>query len=479
MQSNAVMTRALLASLFAGGAIFAPIHVAPVAAQDEGNTVEVAPQESRVVTLDEVLALAGSISPTVVLAEYELEEMSYRRLEAQLAWLPRVRASMTVAPAPADVSEGDTELDQFGSIFEGASYAMRGSMDASLPLYTFGKIRLARQLANVGMDVEEAELQQAILSAQFEAYRAYVVLQWYEEIDELLREAGGRLDDAEEALEIALDDGDRSARTSLRQLTIYRADFVESRTEADQVARLARFALTSALNLPEGFEVEPLDTELEDTRTDEAATLDFALEHRQDFRLLEANVDAAELRVDIARADMAPDIYAALGISGRRAPSYEDLNGPFVYDPYNSFGLGVIVGLRWDFNIGREVARSMWREAQVATAEHEREGGRMLIELDVVEAYGEANGAFQILEAHTAGRRAATAWLTQVSFQYDQGLADFDEFVDPLRAYYAVSGDYFEALLQYRLDVANLAVQTGSSALSEWPGQADDSPETE
>ena len=430
-----------------------------------------AQQDPTLVSLEHVLELAGSVAPTVLIAENEVQEVAYRRLEAQLAWLPQIRANVFFAPAPQDVNNTDSELDQLGSIFEGASYAMRGSIEAVLPIYTFGKIRLAQEIGELGSDVQNALLQQTILNAQFEAFRAYLVLQWYEEVDSLLREASNRLDDAEEALEIALDDGDRSARTSLRQLTIFRTDFVESRTEADQTARLAQYALVHALELPENFRVEPLNTEVEEIQVEQNEIMDFALLHRQDYRLLEANLQAAELNASIATAEMMPDFYAAFAINGRHAPSYDDLSGPFIYDPYNSFGLGGIVGMRWNFNISRRIARSMWRETQIITAEHEREGGRLLIELDIFEAFGEATSAFIMLEAHSNARRAATAWLNQVSFQYDQGLADFDDLVAPLRAYYETSGDYLQALLQFRLNVANLALQAGSNDFTHWPTQ--------
>lgn len=83
-------------------------------------------------------------------------------------------------------------------------------------------MKWARRAADAGIDVAELNLRKAELETMFQTYRAYAGLQWYREIDNLLSEAETRLDQAVEQLEIQLDDGDRGARTALRQITIAR-----------------------------------------------------------------------------------------------------------------------------------------------------------------------------------------------------------------------------------------------------------------
>jgi outer membrane protein TolC len=419
-------------------------------------------------------------APTVLIAESQLQQSETRRLEAWMASLPSFTARAGLSPAPTV----DVELDDNGNPIQGTAdesdlelatrltgMAYQASFELNLPLFTFGKLSLARQLASAGVDVEEAELRKAVLDALFETYRAFVGVQWYREVDRLLTEAEDRLDEAAQRLDDAIFDGDASARQSLRQLRIARTDFVELRASADEVGALARFALARGLQRSPDFTTTRFDEDLpvsESPNLEQA--LEFARQRRPDYRLLDSAVEAARLRARLEVRQFAPDLGFVLGVNATVAPTITDLRGPFVFDPYNRFGVSFALGLRWNLNIfTRAASVSRYNEA-AAEAVLSRDAAWLGIEIEVAEAWHQAVSKRDVLLSYVDAMDAAESWLNQTALQYDQGLIDFDDFREPLTTWYETRGGYYRALLEYRLAVANLAVKCGSDELTVWPG---------
>jgi outer membrane protein TolC len=427
---------------------------------------------------DRIADLVRTHAPTLAIADSQLQQAQLRALEARLASLPSFAVRFGIAPAP----RVEIELDENGNPIQSSaqqsdlelatnlvSVGMQGSLDITTPIYTFGKIQLARQLASVGVDVELAEREKAVLDALFEARRAFLVLQWYERVDALMREAEQRLTEARETLEDQLMDGDTRARSSLRRLTIANTQVVELRASADQVETLARSGLTNALGLPPGVQMDRLQTvddrvvpELEDI-------LAWARLHRPDYDLLQRAVRAAELRARLEARQFAPDLAFLFSVNGAYAPSITNLRGPFIFDPYNRFGFGMSIGLRWSLQPAMRGASTARFFEAADEARLSQAAAWLAIETEVTEAWAQARARLQVVLSYADARAAAEAWLNQVAFQYDQGLATFDDLREPLQTYYQVGGNYYKAWLDYQLAVASLAVKCGSPWVDRWP----------
>ncbi len=447
-------------------------------------TVAAEPNARLLVTLDEVLERAGAQSPLVAIEDAQIEMAAMRRLEARWSRMPSIRLDFVVAPSPRVDLETDPEtgeLDPFSnrdsdaelleSIIGGAGLGLRTELTAVVPITTFGKIRLARQLADVGVDVQQLERDVAVRESRFAALRAYLTVQWYVEVNRVLTEAEERLDLASEELEFAIDDGDRTARTALRQLTIARTEFVELRGEADGLGILARHALVQTLGLPTTFRADPLDETVSDAAPPSLDdVLSFARGHRPDYALLDSASQAADLQRMLRWRALAPDIYFSARVAHAWTPTVDDVSGPFINDPYNRFGFGFWAGLRWNMNPATRVAQARRADAQAAAVSAQQTGAWLAIEMEVAEAYYEAASKSAVLASYDDALRAANAWLNQAQFQYDQGLAEFSDLKEPMETYYRTMGSYYEALLRYRMAVADLALKCGADDLLSWPG---------
>jgi outer membrane protein TolC len=439
------------------------------------------------VTLEDVMERAAARSPLVAVEEARVAMAATRRFEATWNRFPRFRAELTLSPAPRvdlEIDPATGELDPFSnrdsdrelldSVLSGTAFRLGGELSAVVPVTTFGRIRLARTLADVGVDVAEIEREAAIAESRFAAFRAFRTVQWYREVDRVLQDAEEALDTASEELEWAIDDGDRTARTSLRQLTIARTEFATLRGDADDLGHVARHALILTLGLAADFRAERLPDEFPEAEPPELETvLGFAKENRPDYSLLDQAVRAAELDQMLRMRQLTPDIFFAARVSGAYTPTVDDVSGAFITDNYNRFGYGLLLGLRWSMNPATVVARARRSEANRDVALAQRDAAWIGIEYEIAEAYFSASSRRDILLSYEAALRASEAWLNQAQFQYDQGLADFEQLREPLETYYRTMGSYFEALLRYELALADLALECGADDLRSWPGQTE------
>ena len=449
----------LMLSLLTAAAIQSSSSIA--VAHEPSTSQEEAPGP---LTLETALQLAEQRAPTIEIARSETEAAVLRRFQARMERVPQFTFTVGAGPGPIerDVRNPDgtmgTDLHFIGGVTFG------GEARIVVPVSTFGKVKLAVELAELGIDAAELAEDVARLEARYQAYQAFVGLQWYYRMLPVVEEVEGRMAQAEELLEDRLDDGDFTARTSLRQLTIFSAEIVKMRGELQQVGFLAQQAIRLVLGLPEDTPLTPFDDQApsEDDLPTINALVDYAKEHRPDYKRLQIAVDAAEQAVRLQRRMGTPNAFFQARGGVIYTPLVEGSPGfSEIQNRFNDLNGELLLGLRWDIQPGRQRAALRMAEQRAETVRAQRRGAVLGLELQIREAYLDAEQQLALVIAYSDARRSAEAWLNSRAIQFDQGLASFDDLVDPLKAYYESIGNYFEALLRYKLHVANLGVMIG------------------
>jgi outer membrane protein TolC len=362
-------------------------------------------------------------------------------------------------------STSRTDIGAIADLTEELGFQTSNSLRATMPLYTFGKIAVARDLASVGFEVAVLERRKAELELVFDVQRAYYSYQLALALQELIDEASARLEEVRESLETRLDTGDRGARTELRQLTIYEADMAGRVADHRLLLNLALAGLRYYCGLEGAFEVTPFDDDLPETRLgDLDRFLELAREHRPDLALLDFGVEARELQADFAWRQIVPNLFVAVGFNFNYNPLADNQPSPFAYDPYNSSGIGFVVGVDWRMDF-RQIAQARRADAEADRMSAQRRQAVGGIEIEVEQAFYEALGQEDRAVAEYEAFRAARAWFRQKMIQFDSGLADFDDLRDPLVAYFSAWGNYYQVLYEMRLAQANLALKVGLEGL--------------
>ena len=455
-------------------ALLAWLH--PAEAQEAAEPLEL--------SLEAALELAMDNAPSLAVSAEGINYAQTQELEAFFARMPELSARSTWAPSGpvrgnAIESTSGTDIAAIGDLADELGFQTSNSIRAVLPIYTFGKIAIAEDLADVAFEAAMMEHRKAELELVFNVTQAFLGAQLALEFDDLIEEGTGLMDGAREDLENRRFDADTASERAdlhneLRQLTIQEAGFAGRVADNRLLTHMSHSGLEYYCGIYDvPFVVERLP---EDPPEGELDTLDrfieIAYEYRPDLSLLDMSVIAGELSADLAWRQLVPDLFFAIGFSLSYNPLADDQPSPFANDPYNSSGLGFYAGLDWRFDF-RQIARA---ERSSVSADRTRARQRELvggIEIEIEQAYWEALGHQERVDAYADALRAAEALLDQRMLQEDSGIGDYDALTESLVTYFATYASYYQALFNSHLARANLALKVGLERLEIGQGLID------
>ena len=90
-----------------------------------------------------------------------------------------------------------------------------------------------------------------------------------------------------------------------------------------------------------------------------------ALVQRPEIHQLTAGLKARRGIVKAKKSGSNPNVYTGIAGIISYAPSREDVSGIGAYDPFNSAGATPVLGLKWDWNSGRQPAQEAQAQAEL------------------------------------------------------------------------------------------------------------------
>ena len=174
-----------------------------------------------------------------------------------------------------------------------------------------------------------------------------------------------------------------------------------------------------------------------------------------------AAVLAREAQTRIERAKFFPDFALGLSFGYAHAPLTEDQRNPFVTDHANSLGYaaGLVFKYKLDFlpQSARLAEANAKLEEQQATARYALGG----VGTEVEQAFREAEDASRRLDAYMRATSYAKRWLVQVQEGIDVGTFEDQDIVGPAKEYAAKRILQMNAIFDYDVALAKLALATG------------------
>ncbi|ROR29768.1 TolC family protein [Inmirania thermothiophila] len=330
------------------------------------------------------------------------------------------------------------------------------------PLATFGKIERYAEAAQANVDVRRGDVrleQGRIVTQVAHAYYGFLAAR---DTRRLLEQVGRLAEDAEVTVEKRLEEGASGVRQSdLYAVRNGKALIERFLAEARGLEAVAAEGLRVLAGL-EG-EVEVADRGLRPLPLPEGdlATLQRrALERRPEMAQLEAGLRARRALVEAARAERRPNLFAGLigtlSVSGR-----EDLENPFIVDPFNSAGLTPVVGVQWSWATGVQPARVARARAELDALVEKGAFARRGIPFQVAEAYHRARSLREAVAALERASRAGRRWMLGTFADFEAGLETSDRLVEAFKGYVLSHADYLATLHQYNLQVVALRQATG------------------
>jgi outer membrane protein TolC len=444
---------------------------APVEEEGFGSyTAPTIAPRRRTYSLEECLALADRNHPNLWAARARLAFVHGQLEEARWTpfwqWgaqvlggvLPPITGTAIYTGAPAAALN-----PSFGAGFQPFA---RVDVNGAVPIYTFGKITSARQAAEANVRVSEWDMERTRQQIRWDVRRAYFGLMFARDAKYFIDEMLERLDKGISGIREKLAKGDPSVSDIDRyRLDVYREEIMARAADAPRGETHAITALRFLTGVQTGFDIpdEPL-------KRPNAALgpvvqyLKAARLYRPEVNQARAGVVARTKWLEFMRARLYPDFGLGLSASYSTAPSAVIQNNAWVVDPFNRFGFGAALALRWSLDLLPQQARIEQAESQLEETralERFALGGTAV---EVEHAYANAMEAKNREEAWARAEYKSRQWISSVQNAIDVGAQDERALMEPLRAYANARVSHLQALMDYNNALSFLAFVSGWDA---------------
>ncbi len=460
-------------------ALIALIAVLPLAAAADGPTL----------TLDEAIRIAHARSPLIRAAKHGVLAIEEGEREVWYSrWLPtlKLRTLITAIPPQGDGTAEDSVLDvldddgtNIGSVtipgepgpdLSNWNIWSKTDIELGYPLYTFGKLSAATDMAAHGVDAANALLAEAKAELTFETRRAWYTVQLAEGLQDVIDDGESQLRKATEKLEeLEEEDSPDYDQNDSFRMRIHEAKVRKLVLGNRKLKRLGKSGLRAALNLQDGVPLNlPAKNELVAVQESICALetlVEVAARERPEIVAQRHRVEVARAQADLRWAEYFPDFFLAanLTIAVSSVPNEAEQN-VFEGGQFDTIGGGAAVGLRVTLDYPQKVARYRRAQAELAMAKAEVEARLLLLKLKLEEAWIDAKDNEEMLRVRKRAMRASKSLLTAMVLEYEDGIDESVTFDDVLRAhveYLSQKSEWLQAIYAFNLSVARLSRVVG------------------
>lgn len=333
------------------------------------------------------------------------------------------------------------------------------------PLWTFGKLQAALEAAQNGLEAQRAQGEQrkaeVVLSVKRLYYGALLADQLAATLDEML----DNMDKAIRKVEERLARGSTSVtEIDLLKLKTGRAKLAKGVAEVRASASFTRAALARAIGVDLRTPLRLVDRKLQPVPVKLAsvdAYLEEGLQQRPEVQQLTRGVAAQVAKVELEEAQLFPTFFLSTGFQYAAAPNRTTQRNPFAQEDFNYARPVGVLGVQWELDFARKAAKVEQARAELARLQAQQRAALSGLQLEIRKAYGEVVQAQETMTAAEEGRRAGRSLLVLTVSNFDLGIGEAEELFKGLSAYTEASTDYFRAVHDFNVAVAQLSRAVG------------------
>ena len=435
---------------------------------------QAAPQKG--LTLRELQERARKNDPRAMQALAQVENAQGKHDEASWAFFPNFQTTAYVGGPTQEhrLLGGDRDSNptdpthltpgSIGGWFHGTQgVQMHLDVQATLPVWTFGKITAGKAALGHVIKATEALLQRARDQAAYDVARAYWGYQTSRNAEAAVQKVRTRLKDAQEtARKLLAQKSEQISRADAMKL-----DYLAEEIEAQHASTLKNRALAiTGLRLLVGAQpgeelpIAQQEVPAAPTPPDADQILRRALEQRPETRAAIEAVGARQAQVDLARAQLWPDFGLVGGVNFTTTTNTDSPVSPFVSNSEAASGY-IALGLRGTFDVPQKLARVRQAVADLHEAAAMQLGAQQLVRLDVQQAIGDLTEARVRVERYTRETEIGKQLATQAGVAFDTGLGEAREFLEDTLLHTRADGERMRALYDAQLAWAALEKAAG------------------
>src|SRR6267378_110004 len=424
---------------------------------------QAAPQKG--LTLRDLQERARKNDPRAMQALAQVENAQGKHDEASWAFFPYFQTTAYVGGPTQEhrLLGGDRDSNpvdpthltpgSVGGWFHGTQgVQMHVDVQATLPVWTFGKITAGKAALGHVIRATEALLQRARDQAAYDVARAYWGYQTSRNAEAAVQKVRTRLKDAQEtARKLLAEKSEQISRADAMKL-----DYLAEEIEAQHASTLKNRALAiTGLRLLVGAQpgeelpIAQQEVPAAPTPPDADQILRRAGSARREPPAVRS-----------ARAQLWPDFGLVGGVNFTTTTNADNPISPFVSNSEAASGY-IALGLRGTFDVPQKLARVRQAVADLHEAAAMQLGAQQLVRLDIQQAIGDLTEARVRVERYTRETEIGKQLATQAGVAFDTGLGEAREFLEDTLLYTRADGERMRALYDAQLAWAALEKAAG------------------
>jgi len=363
--------------------------------------------------------------------------------------------------------DGSCELRNDRFQLNGLSPWLYIQMSLIKPLYTFGKLESYADSAAANVRIKDGDVQLQRNATVLEVKKAYYGYLAARDGGLLLGDVAKRVQTAIDLVQGWLDAGEGDVKQS--DLYALQSGYAlvakyQAQAEALESVALAGLKVLTGVSLSESLDVA--DKRLRPVALPE---LDLdglqqqAMEQRPEMGQLAAGLQARRSLVAANKSGSMPDVYAGVAGMLSYSPRRYRVDNPYIYDPFNDFGVTPVLGLRWNWNPGVVDGKTSAAEAELNALIAKSSFAQKGIPFQVAEQYYQVQGYHEAVQQLEQAGRSARRWMVSSYTDFEAGLEKAEKIMAAMQAYALAMSDYFQTTFEYNMHVARLDNVTGVS----------------
>lgn len=405
--------------------------------------------------LDECVNLAVQNNEQLKAQRYDVEHVLARKIEATKRYVPVLKYQYRFAPVPRDLD------NPFDALMSGDVSVLNSiRLELGAPISTFGRISIAKQMADLGVDLAGLQGQQKSDEIALNVYKLYQGVVLARELKAL----GSQAMDALEQNISALEKEETTDQIQILKLKVILYEVQRRVNEARMKETLAMSTLKLQMGLEDDVNFDIRTSSLRKERFKRRSfesVLAEAESYRPEYKLLEKGLQLRLKEIDLAKREYYPklawggffDYGYAPGIRG------EDQN-EFV-NPFNYTRAGVGIELSNTLDFRKIKSKIEQAEATYLKTIGQKRAANRGLELDLKKAYMDLKQFEYLLSRAEEEKKAARQIVFLTKSNMDIGLGESKDYYEALQSYMVFQARTFEAIFNYNNAVATLKQKMG------------------
>lgn len=412
---------------------------------------------AQVLGLKDCVELALAKNQDLEGLQYDIYSSVSRKIEATKRYVPVVKYKYRFAPVPRDIESASE------SFFSGDISVLNSiRLEAGIPVSTFGRLTLQKQLADLGIDASQMFKQRKADEVILDVYRAYYGILLARE----LRVLANKGLDAVRSKVAELEKEETTDQLQILKLKAILYQVEKKLDEANQKELVADAGLKFLMGLPHEENIILRDKYLKKIHFKHRSLnqhLKKSQDNRPEYKLLDFQVQEKQMRYGLAKKEYLPNLYLGGFFDYANSPGIRgEGNTNDFTNPFNYIRAGVGFELKGELDFRKLMANSKRAKADFFKAVVEKSSKTKQLNLDLKRSYLELSQRRKLLNRAEKEQRSARQIVFLTKSNLDIGLGEKKDYLEALQSYLLIQAAVYENVYQYNVAVARLKQKDGT-----------------